>query len=570
MQTAEVRPEPPFVGSPEEQQIARDIFEAMRGMGRFFSRTAAIRVSVSSLAEYLAARRPEQDAGAWTAQLLDILTKNRAVFDLEEAGDQLLAITTVAGEAPSRVNRPDTEHMLAQRLTEPTPVTPKQWTSRRQPAPLEELVSPGAETAPADAVAPSPSRVEIIPESVEETLEELDEEEAAPDAAAAAPVATTTANLDELSDEQLAEVISDELRADLTVANFGHRWMAEDKVPRLSRGDLRRVHDYIVERNEPLGDETLLQDILGVRPGADNYDLMRFALNYRLSRENKEFEFVGTPDARLWTTTALPAIGTAKRKASEIGQEYRYLLSEPPLEILPEERVAEHVLTFYEYQYGVLPFNPVFQALLPAALLPDQRAAVLTFEAPQTYETFLVELRYPTGNRGGYLAGFDRFFLENLVPGALFTIERNAENDGRYLIEYLPVSGETEKLLQVDEKRNRYVFRPRTFYCATSDEMLLTENRFPQLANAAPLEDRSRRRPELALGATFERIGEQVGSSDQPRYMALLDDLLAAANVERPMSAELIRSIVTSGEHPEFSTDSEVTDVFYFQPERAG
>ncbi|HET7037718.1 MAG TPA: hypothetical protein VFI42_18715 [Thermomicrobiaceae bacterium] len=566
MQTAEVRPGPQFAGSADEQQIARDVFEAMRGMGRFFSRTAPIRVSVASLAEFLAAQRPEQDATQWTARLTEVLTKNPNVFDLEESGDQLLALTTAAGEAPSRVNRPDTEHTLAQRLTEPTPVTTKQWTSRRQPAPLEELVAPAAEATAEAAVSATPAGVIQIPEPAEE---ELEEEEATP---AAAPVTApvTTANLDQLNDEQLADVISDELRRDLTVANVGDRWMAEDKVPRLSRGDLRRIHDYIVERNEPLSDETLLQDILGVRPGADNYALMRFAVNYRLSRETKEFEFVGTPDQRLWSTAALPAIGTTKRKPSEIGQEYRFLLSEPPLEILPDERVAEHVLTFYEYQYGVLPLNPVFQALFPAAMLPEQRAAVLSFEAPQTYETFLVELRYPTGNRGGYLAGFDRFFLENLVPGALFTVERDAENDGRYLIEYLPVSGETEKLLQVDEKRNRYVFRPRTFYCATSDEMLLTENRFPQFANAAPLEERTRRRPELTLAATFERIGEQVGTTDQPRYMAMLDDLLAASNVERPMSAELIRAIVTSGDHPDFSTDPEVTDVYYFQPERAG
>jgi hypothetical protein len=205
--------------------------------------------------------------------------------------------------------------------------------------------------------------------------------------------------------------------------------------------------------------------------------------------------------------------------------------------------------------------------IFPEPEIVDQRAAILVFESPQTYETFFVELRFPTGNRGGYIAGFDRFFLENLVPGALFTIERN-EDDGRYLIEYLPVSGEDRKLLQIDEKRSRYVFRPMTFYCATQEDMVLSENRFPQLANVPLLEERVRRRPELVLASTFERIGEQVGSSDAPRFMAILDDLVPACNVERPMGADLIRSIVSS-DASTFRTDPDIEDVFYYEPSKS-
>jgi hypothetical protein len=368
----------------------------------------------------------------------------------------------------------------------------------------------------------------------------------------------------DLSDETLSELLTNQLRDDLTVANFGDEWMLEEKVSRLSRGDLRRTREYLVERNEPLTDEVLLQDVLGLRPNAENYAAMKFALNYRLSREQREFEYVGTAAQRFWTTGGLPVIGTTKRKASEIGQDYRFLLNEERAELPAGESVVEHVLSFYEYQYGVLPLDGLLSALMPAAEIPDQRAAILIFESPQTYETFHIELRFPTGNRGGYLAGFDRFFLENLVPGALFTIERNEE--GRYLIEYLPVSGEDRKLLQIDEKRGRYVFRPMTFYCATQEDMVLSENRFPQLANVPLLEERARRRPELALVATFERIGEQVGTSDSPKFMAIMDDLLPASNVERPMSADLIRSIINSTENPMFSTDPDMEDVFYYEP----
>ena len=81
-------------------------------------------------------------------------------------------------------------------------------------------------------------------------------------------------------------------------------------MPRFSRGDLRRLRDYLQEQEQPLTDDALAQDVLGVRSGAADFDLTRFAVDYRLSRE-KEFEFVGTTNQRFWTTTGLPPIGTS-------------------------------------------------------------------------------------------------------------------------------------------------------------------------------------------------------------------------------------------------------------------
>jgi hypothetical protein len=565
MQTAEVRPEPQFAGSDEDQQIAREIFRAMSGMGRFFARSAPIRASVESLGGYMASRDKSRSAEAWSGEIARVLSLNPTVFDVEEVSDQAIASTTQSGRAPSAQALNDREHTLANRFMEPRPARPRarpaaDRRARPRPTPGMEIaqpsVSPEFEEALIEDEIASLESVFAPVEQVEQSSEVVPAE-AAPEA--------EVLELGAADDAALARAITQRLRQEITVANFGEQWMIEDKVPRLSRGDLRRIKDYLEEQNSPLTDETLLQDILGVRPGSDNHELMQFAVNYRLSREPREYEFVGTPGQRFWSTSGLPSIGTTKRKPSEIGQDYRFLLEERPEELDRSETVVDHVLTFYEYQYGVLPLNGVFEALFPAAMLADQRAAVLQFESPQNHETFFVELRFPTGNRGGYVAGFDRFFLENLVPGALITVERG-DNDGRYLIEFLPVSGLDRKLLQYDDKKNRYVFRPMTFYCATQDEMLLTENRFPHLANITPLDERSRRRPEMVLAASFERIGEQVGSGSQRRYMALLDDLIAAANIERPMSAELIRSIIRAGERSGFSTDPDVQDVFYYEP----
>jgi hypothetical protein len=567
MQTAEARSEPTFAGTKKDQANAIDALNVMRATGRFFPKTAPLRASISSLGAYFASTHGERSAEEWAVYLEKIVKLNPEVFHLEQIDNVAYLVTTSEGVAPVP-QVVDESHLLAERFAAPRPIPVEQLEARKR-ARVAQL----AQSAASELVgAPS---LDISDDEMGDDEGVADDDSIA--TAIDAPVIAEeqrqerteiVTDVSDLSDEILALVVANQLRDEVSIANFGDEWMIEEKVSRLSRGDLRRTREYLIERNEPLTDEVLLQDVLGLRQNADNYAAMKFALNYRLSREQREFEYVGTAQQRFWTTTGLPVIGTTKRKASEIGQDYRFLLNEASVPLPAGENVIEHVLSFYEYQYGVLPLDGVLSALLPSPEIPDQRAAILIFESPQTYETYFVELRFPTANRGGYIAGLDRFFLENLVPGALFTIERN-EDDGRYLIEYLPVSGEDRKLLQVDEKRGRYVFRPMTFYCATQEDMVLSENRFPQLVNVPLLEERIRRRPELALSATFERVGEQVGSTDAPKFMAILDDLVPACNVERPMSAELIRSLITSTDFPVFSTDPDIEDVFYYEPTKS-
>ncbi len=562
MQTAEASPTPKFQGSKEEQQIAAETFNAMRATGRFFPHTAPIRASLSSLAGYFSSTKGDRSVEEWQSEIDRVIRLNSGVFGVEEIDDATYAVTTLDGTPPSPPQG-DGEHVLAQRFMEPmsAPERPPTQVKRAKVAHIADVSEP-------ELIGGPPVEAEgELPATMPETLpvEEAEVEPAPAKVAAKPRPEQMLTDVSEVEDKTLAAVISNQLRDELSVANFGDHWMAEDKVPRLSRGDMRRIREYLLERNEPLSDEVLLQDVLNVRPTADEYELMKFAVNFRLSREPREFDYVGTAMNRYWSTSGLPTIGTSKRKTSEIGSDYRFLLDDNA-DPLPEgENVIEHVLTFYEYQYGVLPLNGLFASLFPKQELPEQRSAVLVFESPQNYETFFVEMHFPTNSRGGYIIGFDRFFLENLVPGALFTIERS-EDAGRFLIEFLPVSGEDRKLLQIDEKRGRYVFRPMTFYCATQQDMVVSENRFPQLANVPILEDRTRRRPDQTLGVTFERVGEQVGTSESPKFMTMLDDLVPAANIERPMSTELIRSIVTSGDYPAFSTDPDVEDVFYYEP----
>ena len=174
------------------------------------------------------------------------------------------------------------------------------------------------------------------------------------------------------------------------------------------------------------------------------------------------------------------------------------------------------------------------QTLFPAPVLADQRSAVLMFEIPQLYTTYLVELRYPTPNRGGFLLGLDDFYAESLVPGALISISAT-ENDGHYRVEFLPGKDQNARLLDLDDRRAaRYHFRPDHLQLRGPPEWLISEERFPRLGTERPLDDKVRRRPEAVVEATFERIGLEDGNN----LISTFDELLTVANIERPFSAE--------------------------------
>ena len=182
--------------------------------------------------------------------------------------------------------------------------------------------------------------------------------------------ATDVSNVDDL---ELARALRDRLGGDPRVATFGEQWLMEDRVPRFSRGDLRRLKEYLQEKEQPLTDDDLVQDVLGVRPGSPEFDLQRFALNYRLLNEHREFEFVGTANQRFWTTSGMPPIGTSRRKLTELGSDYRFLLDE--LSETPAYRTrtaVDHTLSFYEFIHGMLPYDREMQELLAGPVTPGQ------------------------------------------------------------------------------------------------------------------------------------------------------------------------------------------------------
>jgi hypothetical protein len=596
MDTQKTSTAPEFSGTKAEKELAARLFRVFLARAAFFSADAPIRLSLTQIAEFLESTEGGSD---WSKKVDKALTANEHVFLREEEDGEVVFVTTKVGRPPVQIETDGIDpNDLKARFATPEPrrepLRPRRASVVSPGADVEDIVQPEDEHAFApdswqaavaaalrDAqvrdqgvVSPRADEAgislddiiaetgEMEPEAVIEETEVLETELIEEDIVQP----TEAIDITEASDDELAEAIRNSLSHEPDVARWGDLWMHEAKVAKLSRGDLRRAQEYIDENGEPLGDIELVQDLRGINAGAPDFPLERFTVNFRLSREVRDFEYLGTSTEGLWATTSMPALGTDKRKASELGQDYRFLLDyqTPPEDL--EEGIIEHVLTFYEYHYGVLPLDATVSSIMPAPAFSDQRAARITMESPQTGETFAVELRFPTSNRGGYIVGLDQFFESSLVPGALVTIE-STDNPSHFIIEYFQMSGQDRRLLHLDARKNRYVFRPTTFYCGLQDDMLIDENRFPRFADAEPLDERTRRRPDQVIAATFVRVGENVGSADEPRYSASLVDLLAAANVERPISVELLRDILTGGTYPEFSINDKEEDAFFYQPQ---
>ena len=574
-----------FGGTKEQKRLASTVFGLVRAHGRFMSIDAPIRLPIAAVAEFL----EKTDNPATEGAIEAAVAASPQIFALETVDEKRYLITTRAGVVPPG-SPLSSVHSFAERFLKPLPkpeappepVRPRvrvapswaTWEATLADLPPADdqydyegqtitIERPAASVAP-PAVDLPPLGADLGPDDTADLAAELEQIPEQSTARTITVPVIPALDVTSVDDEELAGAIRERLRADIRVANFGEQWMAEENVPRFSRGDLRRIKEYIQEQEQPLTDDVLVQDVLMVRPNAPDFELMRFAVNFRLSREHREFDFVGTTNQRFWSTSGLPQIGTTRRKPNEIGTDFRHLLDETPEE--PAYRSlnsVDHVLTFYEYHHGLLPYDAEMQQLLPAPVLPDQRSAVLTFECPQSYTTYLVELRYPTPNRGGYILGLDDFFTENLVPGALISLTRT-DNDGHYLLEYLAAANQQARLLELDERRaQRYVFRPTTYGCAVADEWLLTEERFPGLGSEKPLDEKTRRRPESIVAATFERIGNR---GEEPGYSAQFPDLLAATNVERPFSERFLRHILETDETGAFARDPDGSDAYTYVP----
>lgn len=473
-----------------------------------------------------------------------------------------------AGAAPATPTAPP-----AGPAAQPRPQTPPARTE--QPAQPAEARPAAATTQPAveapvarpkpTPVAPVAPAVPVITGPVEVTLQ-----------TASGPVTfDLTASVDEIVENEavvttLEAAIGSMLENDTRIVRFGSEIFVEEATERFSKGDFRRIREYLEEPETGgvASDRDIMTDVMGRRAEHPDYDRARFSLNTKLLREKKDFEFVGVDSDRLWIIANSSPVSHPVRKPAEIGQDYRYL-EDPAIQSVEEEGETagaapyEHSLTYYEYENGVLPYDRRFKRIFPGAVFEDQRSSLIRFEIPQLYGALIAELRYPTGNRGGYIMGLNELFTDHLVPGARFQIVPTDRGEDVFEVRYTTIKEREENLLQLDERRGRYVFRPVSYSVETDPAMLLTETKFGKLHNQKKLDEGERKKPDVIIINAFEAVGEELDG----KPWALFDDIFPVVNVERPISRSWLKTLL-SGAYPYFYADENNEGAYFYDPSK--
>jgi hypothetical protein len=600
--------QPSFTGNADQKALAEQVFSIMQAQGAFFASDAPIRQTLGNLADFFASQRNIDRAQA-SQEIDEALQQNAAIFTREVLEDD--EIIYVISRRGTYVPRQDVNtHMFKQRLYQP-----------ENPLPIDDISVVVTTTRPAlttvepvfisdywqqqAGILPIPSENievddttlvglgEVSDSSIYDTIvtddaiigEPVEVEEPVAEVISSGSQNTLIAlpngiqidlgrSVEDLMTQYGPTLVSqfrqalenDPLRR---IVSFGNDTYPEASVANFGKNDLRRIRDYLMEVGEPLLDTQLIADIFYHNPRQADYEPFRFALNYRLNRE-KDFEFVGVQGARLWSTKGLTSIGGKRMKASDMGQIASYLeedfddsLNNTSVEEIREQGSITHVLSFFEWEYGILPLTKALATLLPAPMLADQRVAVLRFDSPLHYSSALVELRYPTGNRGGWLQGLEDFFHERLIPGSIITISRT-EEPHVFALTYEEQAESTERLLVFDEKKNKFAFSNIAYYSTVEPSMLVEQQRFGRLRNLKALPMNERRKGDLVLEHVFAIIGEPVGTRSEPRYFATTEDLLVGLNVLRPASESYLEHLLKTGEY--FEQDSANANSWYFNP----
>ncbi len=468
-------------------------------------------------------------------------------------------------EAPAAV-QPEAVAEAPQAMPEAAPPAPVEEAPARtapevvSPAPGPAPAPPAtAAPAPTAAVATGPVEVRISTEDGYVTFDlnrSVDEIMADRDVASA-----------------LMRMVESAVDADPRLVRFGSEIFPEEGLERFSKGDFRRIKEYLEEPETGgvASDRDIMSDVLSRRPDHPDYERVRFSLNFRMLREKKDFEFVGIDSDRLWIVAGSSPVPPPPRKPNEIGQDYRYL-EDPAIASVEEEELQEdtgtagpieYTLTYYEYENGVLPYDRRFKRLFPGQVFEDQRISLLRFEIPQLYGALLAELRYPTGNRGGFIMGLTDLFAGHMVPGAKFTLLPTDRGEDVFEIRFNRIEEREDNLLQYDERRDRYVFRPVSYSIETDPTMLLSQDKFGKLQGRRKLDESERKRPDIIIAGAFEVVGEQSDG----KLWAVFDDLFPVVNIERPFSRSWLKTLL-SGAYPFFYPDETTEGAYLYDPSR--
>jgi len=349
--------------------------------------------------------------------------------------------------------------------------------------------------------------------------------------------------------------------------NFGGEWFLKGFVLEIQEGHLNLAEAVLDLASGFSGAQEIL-DVLEM-PADTSFAVQMFSLNHALaSDEDERFEFAGTKSRMVWR---LPRVADTKalrfsRGPKDISLDHTLdevveIVTDRPLDGVTTGEAKEwsHVLTFYDWYWGHLPFDAAARELLEEPLLPGQCCSPIQLRPASGGETFPAIAYYPSERQLGWwgsaeLRGF--FETHELAPGATVTVRRTSSANGRYEIAYL--SGPATKMEMLDyEEGGQPVFRRLSLRCQLEEELSLPRSRFSALEALTLLPEEERRATSLLLKTAFQRVGEKLLRGVGIVYRASFTDLYVAANIERPLSATILKAIFEQGAYPCFYVDED-------------
>lgn len=305
-----------------------------------------------------------------------------------------------------------------------------------------------------------------------------------------------------------------------------------------------------------------------------------FSLNHTLlTEEQGSFKFAGTKGRTEW---CLPRVAETKALRFEKGPKdifTDHVLHEVVQVADIDTDAGEsnggddrwsHVLTFYDWYWGHLPYDKGASELFACPLFLDQRCVRLQFVFPDSDEVIPVLLHYPGERELGWLgSGELRKFFETkeLVPGATILVEStdSSHSEHIYRFSYRPAPATKFEMLDYEES-GQPVFRRMSVRCEVKEEMTLVRSRFSALETLRLLDEVERQDILSLLAAAFQRVGEKLLKGLGIVYRASLTDVFVASNIEKPLPQTILQAIFEQGAYPCFYLDEE--GFYMYDPSR--
>ena len=359
------------------------------------------------------------------------------------------------------------------------------------------------------------------------------------------------------------------LRESTEFVNFGDEWFLKGFLLPIEEGHLNLAEAVL----DLAAGFSAAQDILGVleMPAETSQAVQMFSLNHALASDSEgRFKFAGTKWATEW---CLPRVAERKALRFERGPASVSLdhILDDVVEIVPDSAAEpepegdvqtwSHVLTFYDWYWGHLPYDVRAKALLVEPLLEDQSCTRLHLRPSAGGDPFPIVVYYPSDRQLGWWGSAelrDFFGSHELAPGATIRVRRTSSSDtmGIYEIDYLP--GPNSKMEMLDyEEGGQPVFRRLSLRCHVDEEMSLPRSRFSALEALSLLDESRRRVTSLLLKTAFQRVGEKLLRGPGIVHRANFSDLYVATNIERPLPATILEAIFRQEVHPCFYIDAD-------------